>query len=80
MQTKVAKWGNSLAVRIPAAIAEEFNVACGDAVDLEVINGQLVVVPARVRVPKLDALLDNLDPATLHGEVDWGRPAGNETW
>ena len=29
MHTKVSKWGNSLAVRIPAAIAEQVNITCG---------------------------------------------------
>ncbi|MBK8559612.1 AbrB/MazE/SpoVT family DNA-binding domain-containing protein [Candidatus Amarobacter glycogenicus] len=80
MHTKVSKWGNSLAVRIPAAIAEQVNITCGDTVDLKVVNGQLVVVPARVHVPTLDELLDKLDPGTLHGEVNWGRPVGNGAW
>ena len=80
MHTKVSKWGNSLAVRIPAAIAEQVNITCGGTVDLKVVNGQLVVVPARVHVPTLDELLDELDPGTLHGEVNLGRPVGNGAW
>jgi len=80
MHTKVSKWGNSFAVRIPAAIAEQVNITCGGTVDLKVVNGQLVVVPARVHVPTLDELLHELDPGTLHGEVNWGRPVGNGAW
>ena len=80
MQTKISKWGNSLAIRIPAALAAEVWISCGDSVELRTENGVMVIEPTKKRVPTLDELLDRLDPETLHGEIDWGMPKGNEAW
>ena len=35
---KLAKWGNSLALRIPAEIAEKLNLSAGEEVELEVVG------------------------------------------
>jgi len=36
MQAQVLKWGNSLAVRIPKAIAERAKLRAGDSLEIEV--------------------------------------------
>jgi antitoxin MazE len=36
-QLKVARWGNSLAVRLPASLVKSRGLAEGDAIQLEVI-------------------------------------------
>ncbi len=41
----VQMWGNSLAIRIPTALAGQLQVTDGSAVDLEVRDGELVVSP-----------------------------------
>ena len=79
MQTKVAKWGNSLAVRIPAALAEEVGFACGDDLELELVDGKLVASRKRT-VPTLDEMLASVTPGNTHGEFDWGPPVGKEVW
>ena len=79
MTTKVAKWGNSLAVRIPAKLAEEARLACGDNVEVRVVDGT-IVLSARRRVPTLEEMLASVTPGQTHGEVDWGKPVGNEVW
>jgi antitoxin MazE len=33
---QVSKWGNSLAVRLPAAIVQELELKAGDNIDLEI--------------------------------------------
>ena len=80
MLTRVQKWGNSLAVRIPKALAEDVPVREGDPVDLTVENGRLTVVPAAEPTLDLDCLLDQITPESVHGEVDTGRPVGREVW
>ena len=80
MNTKLAKWGNSLAVRIPSSMAQEAGIGNGDTMDLSLVDGTLVLTPRRSHVESLDELLDNLDPETLHGEVNWGPPVGKEVW
>ncbi|HEX5043720.1 MAG TPA: AbrB/MazE/SpoVT family DNA-binding domain-containing protein [Candidatus Polarisedimenticolaceae bacterium] len=80
MQTKIQKWGNSLAVRIPKSFAEEAGVSAGSQVDLTVREDGLLVRPARARRPKLRDLLRAVKKSNLHGEVKTGKPVGKETW
>ena len=49
MLTKVQKWGNSRAVRIPRAIAEEAGLDFDCAVDIECVNGEIRIKRARKR-------------------------------
>ena len=39
---KVSKWGNSLAIRIPADVAEQLGFAEGDQVKIEAKDGKFV--------------------------------------
>lgn len=43
MRARVSKWGNSLAIRIPKAVAESLRVQEGRAVDL-MIEGDTVIM------------------------------------
>jgi len=79
MVTRVQKWGNSLAVRIPQSFAAQAKVAAGTAVDIAVEKGQLVVRPVRQRY-RLRDLLKGIDARNLHTEVQTGRPVGREAW
>ena len=47
MRSSVAKWGNSLSLRLPKAFVDRLHLKEGDAVDLDVDEGRLVVSPAR---------------------------------
>ena len=54
---KLAKWGNSLALRIPADVAEELNLAPGDEVQLSIAGGnKLEIVRDRRREKAIEAL------------------------
>ena len=74
----VQTWGNSLAVRIPAALANQLSVTSGSEVDLSVTNGALLVKPAKRRKYRLAELLKDCRPKQLHGEVDFGPDVGRE--
>jgi antitoxin MazE len=39
---QVAKWGNSLAVRLPAALVEALNLKPGDQIDIKVVGERAV--------------------------------------
>ncbi len=80
MQTKIQKWGNSLALRIPRSFAQEAGVGAGSEVDLSVKDGDLVVRPARRRTYRLQDLLRRVTAKNLHEEVDTGEPVGREVW
>ncbi len=79
MVTRVQKWGNSLAVRIPRSFAVQAKVAAGTAVDIAVEKGELVVRPVRQRY-RLRDLLKAVDARNLHSEVQTGKPVGREIW
>jgi antitoxin MazE len=79
VRARVSRWGNSLAIRIPAAFAEETQLQDGAAIDVSVENGRLVIVAARPRY-QLDALLAEISDDNLHGETDWGAAEGDEAW
>ena len=78
MQTRIQKWGNSLALRIPRSFAQEAGVEAGSEVDLSVQDGDLVVRPARRRSYHLSDLLRQVTPENLHAEVETGRRVGKE--
>ena len=80
MVTKIQKWGNSLGLRIPKALAEDVGVAEGVPVDLSVEHGRLVVAPVKKPAYNLDSLLDKITPQNRHAETDFGRPLGGEVW
>ena len=79
MKTKVARWGNSLAIRVPAALAEEMALREGSEIDLSVDDGELKGRPVS-DIPTLEELLASVTPGETHGEVDWGPPVGKEVW
>jgi antitoxin MazE len=46
MDLQIAKWGNSLALRIPSEIARRFGLREGDTVDAQItVDGALTIRP-----------------------------------
>jgi antitoxin MazE len=79
-QATISKWGNSLAVRIPQAIAKQASLSEGDCVALALDgDGAIVLRPTR-RKYKLSELVSGITPKNRHRETDWGRPRGGESW
>jgi antitoxin component of MazEF toxin-antitoxin module len=74
LETKIARYGNSLTVRLPVAIARELGLREGDRVMLRTVEaGILIEAPRRTR---LEARL-----ATVHErevEAGAGRSVGAE--
>jgi antitoxin MazE len=76
----VAKWGNSLAVRIPQNLAKEIHLAEGTEIDLGVVDGTLVIKPRNRKRYSLDELIEGITPENIHGEINSGIAVGNEVW
>jgi antitoxin MazE len=74
----VQKWGNSLAVRIPANLANQVELQEGSEVEVLAEDGAIMVIPKAKRTYQLDELLKNCKPSQLHGETDWGSDVGRE--
>jgi antitoxin MazE len=80
MATTVARWGNSLAIRIPQKLAKEIQLAEGSEVNFQVIDGSLVIKPKSRKRYSLEELVKEIAPENLHAEVDSGNAMGNEVW
>ncbi len=80
MRTRVRKWGNSLALRIPRAFAAEAGLEQDMPVEVSLVEGTLVVAPVTDPVFTLEQLLAGVTEENLHREVDTGPPVGNEAW
>jgi antitoxin MazE len=80
MKTRLAKWGNSFAIRIPKPIADAAKLRSGDALDLDVEGPGAVVVRKSGRKPSLKELVSGITPENRHIETDWGELQGNEVW
>ena len=79
ISTQIARWGNSLGLRLPKSVALEVRVDEGDTVDVSVKNGAIVIRPSR-RTYSLDQLVARITPRNRHGETGWGTPVGHEPW
>lgn len=77
--TQIAKWGNSLGLRLPKSVALEAHVDEGDTVDVSVKNGAIVIRPSRPMY-SLEQLVAKITPRNRHGEGDWGASIGREAW
>jgi antitoxin MazE len=79
MRVAVQKWGNSLALRIPRALADAAGVAQGTEVEVSVQEGRLVAEPV-VRVPTLDELLSGFAEENAGAYPDVPGAVGREAW
>ncbi len=80
MKTRVQKWGNSLALRIPKSLADEVGLQKETPVEISLADGKLIITPVTRPKPSLRQLLAKVTKENLHHEVDTGPAAGNETW
>ncbi len=79
MRVHVAKWGNSLAVRIPAAHAKELGLRANLQAELSIENGKLVLAPlAGDSGFGLDQLIAQITDDNRHDEIGAGPATGQE--
>lgn len=76
-KAQVVRWGNSLAVRIPKAVAEKARLQEGDPLLIEALEGHVELRPTE-RIPTLEELVAQITPENRHPETKWGRAVGKE--
>jgi antitoxin MazE len=76
----IRKWGNSAAVRIPAAVMAEAGIAIDQPVSVREERGRIVIEPKRKKTFPLRDLVRAIRPHNLHAPVDTGTPVGREIW
>ncbi|HTS41346.1 MAG TPA: AbrB/MazE/SpoVT family DNA-binding domain-containing protein [Xanthobacteraceae bacterium] len=82
MRAKIAKWGNSLGVRLPKSAVEAAGFSIGAEVDIQVQGRGLRLTrlgpSKRYRLDDLIAEMDRLGPQNRPEVVDWGPDVGAE--
>lgn len=86
MNMIIKKWGNSLATRIPKAVVESIDLHLDQEVDIEAVNGKIIITPIKKKKEyKLDDLLSRCEPELMQltkEDNEWldAEPVGKEVW
>jgi antitoxin component of MazEF toxin-antitoxin module/histidinol phosphatase-like enzyme len=78
MQTKVAKWGNSLGVRIPQWVAEKAEINDGTIVEVSFKDDAIIII--KKNRLSLEEMLNDITAENLHDELDTGSVTINGGW
>lgn len=74
---QVQKWGNSLGIRIPKAIAMKVGLEEGSEIDFELEDDKIII---KRKSHSLNKLLSQVTPDNLHQEISTGDAKGREVW
>jgi antitoxin MazE len=80
MQGRIQKWGNSLALRIPKALAREIGLDEDYPVEITLEEGRIIISPGGKPHFTLDELLAGVTDENIHSEINTGPAVGNEVW
>lgn len=78
VRTRIQKWGNSLALRIPQSFAKEARIGQESEVDLSMLDGKLIISALTEPTVSLSDLLGRVTDENRHDEVDTGTSIGKE--
>lgn len=76
----IKHWGNSLGVRLPAAVAREAHLDADQQVRITVEDGRVVITPLARENLSLEQRLARFDPERHGGEAMASPPVGAERW
>jgi antitoxin MazE len=79
MRSRISKWGNSLAIRIPRSVGREIELLEGAEVELVLRDGAIIITPVSNNY-SLEDLVQGITAENRHTETDWGEPKGSEVW
>ncbi len=77
MEVRVESWGDSVALRIPSALAAKVGLKLGSAVDVMSRGAELVVSVVNRLRSRLETLVGRITESNRHGEVDFGPLVGS---
>jgi len=80
LSTRLQKWGNSLAVRIPKAFTDEMEIGENASLHMQMKDGALIMTPIRGKGWNLAALLAGVTEENRHGEWETSGRSGMEEW
>ena len=77
---RASRWGNSLAVRIPKALADQVGLKDGTPVHIAAGADGSIVVRSSEPTYTLRTLVKRINHKNRHAEVLTGRRSGREAW
>ncbi|MBF8297294.1 MAG: transcriptional regulator/antitoxin MazE [Bacteroidetes bacterium] len=80
METRVQKWGNSLAVRLSKHVVRESKIREGTTVAIGVDEGKIILDVKGKKQYSLRKLLARVKRTNIHREFESGPPVGKEIW
>lgn len=85
MNTNLAKWGNSAAIRIPKKVLEELNIDDNNFENISfeiVVEKNMIILNKKQEKTKFEVLAEKSKGVKLNPEkgIDWGSPVGKEVW
>jgi antitoxin MazE len=78
MATKIQKWGNSLAVRIPKTYADALKFNEGTDVKIKIIKDKMIITKKKQQELKLIDLLSGVSEKNLYKEIVFGKSLEKE--
>ncbi len=78
MTTKIQKWGNSLALRIPKSFAETTQIKEGSEIKLSLEKNKIIITKKEKSKFTLKELLLRINEDNIHNEISFGSPEGKE--
>lgn len=84
MKIAISKWGNSLGLRIPSAIAHSLHLKSGDHVECEMKNGGFLIKKEMSTAQLFEDFygkpFDQISEEDIGPgeEIDWGQDVGGE--
>ena len=76
----IKHWGNSLGVRLPAAVARAAHLHADQRVRVAVEQGRVIITPLEDAPVTLEQRLARYDPARHGGEAMASAAVGAEQW
>ncbi|OGL38495.1 hypothetical protein A3J32_00405 [Candidatus Saccharibacteria bacterium RIFCSPLOWO2_02_FULL_46_7] len=77
--TKVKKWGNSLAIRLPGSVANAAGIADDTDVVITQVGNKLTIESNQPEMT-IEQMFEGVTPEMVGGEIDWGPDVGRERW
>lgn len=80
MQSRVAKWGNSLAVRLPKEVVRLAGIKLSQSVTVRARGRGVFIELVKEKDLSLTTLLSKVNKKNRHDLVNFGAPVGKEIW
>jgi antitoxin MazE len=80
MLTKVQKWGNNLALRIPRVYAKDARINKDSVVDVSIVDGQIIIKPVPPSAWTIGDLIAGISDSNLHLKPELDKLCSDEDW